>query len=111
MQPSETFWKVFGMFGIFAVAGIVIIFMYTAFDALRDVVRQWRWQHRYKHRFDKPPTAACYCKDCKYHGTKYKDGSNACGLPGVDRYTPDDAFCYEAEPMTRKEAERRGKDG
>ena len=109
MPTNDAFWKVFGWIGIFVAASIVILMVYCAFDALRDAVRECYWNYKYKHRFDNPPTAECYCKDCRYHGTKYKDGSNACGLPGVNRYTPDDGFCYAAEPITRKEAERRSK--
>jgi hypothetical protein len=73
---------------------------YCAFDALRDVVRGWRWTYRYKHRFDKSPTAKCYCKDCVYHGTEHEN-SNPCTLPGIDRWTPEDGFCYEAEPRKK----------
>jgi len=77
---------------------------YCAFDALRDVIRGWHWKHKYKHRFDKPPTAACYCKDCKWHSKKNNKCSN---VTWADVYTPDNAFCYDAEPMTVKEAKKR----
>lgn len=84
--------------GILALVGLLA---YLAFDALRDVVRGWRWRRKYKHRFDKPPTAKCYCKDCEYHTTKDSSGMGPCGWPGVNRWMPDNGFCYEAEP--RKE--------
>lgn len=104
---TEALMIVCSLIGILAIAGLVIMVIYCAFDALRDVVRGWRWQCKYKHRFDKPPTAACYCKDCKWHSVKSGNCSN---VTWADIYTPDNAFCYDAEPMTRKEAERRGKD-
>lgn len=47
-----------------------------------------------KHRFDHPPTAECYCKFCKNWNSK----TYRCCLPGVSRCTPEDGFCYEAEP-------------
>lgn len=28
------------------------------------------WKHKYKNRFNKPPTAKCYCIDCKYYKKK-----------------------------------------
>lgn len=84
--------------GNFTVAACIIMMSYCAFDALRDVVRGWRWTYKYKHRFDKPPTAACYCKDCKWHSEK----DNKCSdVTWADRHTPDNGFCYEAEPRKK----------
>lgn len=109
MQPSEAFWRIFGLVGVGATCAALAIFAYIAFDALRDVVRLRCWRRKYKHRFDKPPTAACYCKDCIYHGTKYKDGgNNKCDYPGIDIWTPDEGFCFEAEPINAQEAKKRG---
>lgn len=93
--------------GIFTVAACIIMMAYCAFNSLRDAIRSLRWLYKYKHRFDKQPTAACYCKDCVHHGKKNKDGANPCCIPGVSRWTPDNGFCYEAEPITVKEAEKR----
>lgn len=103
---TEALMTVFSWVGILTVAGFVIMVSSCAFDALRNVVRDWRWTYKYKHRFDKPPTAACYCKDCKWHSVKDNKCSNA---TWADIYTPDNAFCYDAEPMTLKEDARRGK--
>lgn len=91
--------------GILVVAGCVVMMIYWAFDALRCVVHVWRWDYKYKHRFDKPSTAKCYCKDCKSHSVKSGKCSN---VTWADRYTPDNGFCYKAEPMTAKEAKKRG---
>ena len=103
MQLNDGFWRFFGVVGIITAGGIVILFAYCAYDALRDVIRQWRWERKYKHRFDKPPTAACYCKDCHYHSK-----SNKCdNVTWADRYTPSNGFCYDAIPMTAEEAKKR----
>ena len=107
MQPSETFWKVFAGIGIAFVVVIFVTLAYAAFDALRGLVRGLRLQYKYKHRFDRQPTAKCYCKDCKWHSVKDNKCSN---VTWADRHTPDNGFCYDAEPMTAKEAARRGKD-
>lgn len=102
MQLSDTFWEVFGWIGILTAAGFVALMAYSAFDALRGVVYDWRWNYKYKHRFDKPPTAKCYCKDCIYHGTTYKDGgNNKCDVSKADIWTPDEGFCFKAEPKKR----------
>ena len=45
---------------------------------------------KYKHRFNKPPTAKCYCKDCIYH-----EKDDCCGY--VRQKTPEDGFCYRAK--------------
>lgn len=96
--------------GFVVAVGYVLILLYCVLDKARDWVHIQRWEHTYKHRFDKPPTAACYCKDCMYHGKRNKDGCNPCNFPGVSRWTPDNGFCYEADPITAKEAEQRETD-
>lgn len=105
---TDALMTMFGWVGIFTVGGGVIILAHYAFDTIRDVVRVWRWEHKYKHRFDKPPTAACYCKDCVHHGKNGNDYSERCDLPGVDRFTPHNGFCYMARPMTAEEAKKHG---
>lgn len=96
---TDALMTMFGWVGIFTVGGGVIILAHYAFDTIRDVVRVWRWEHKYKHRFDKPPTAKCYCKDCKWHSVK----DNKCGdVTWADRHTPDNGFCYEAEPRKKE---------
>lgn len=102
MHPIEkSLWTIFMAIGVITILALVALLSYFAFDAIRDVVRQRRWQYKYKHRFDKPPTAACYCKDCVYHVEKFSDGMGPCGWPGVSRWTPDNGFCYEAEPRKK----------
>ena len=108
MQPNEMFWKVFAGIGIGFVVLVIVLLAKSAYDAIVTVIQGWQWEYKYKHRFDKPPTAKCYCKDCVYHGENGNDYSERCDLPGVDRYTPDNGFCYEARPMTAKEAEKHG---
>lgn len=108
MQLNDGFWGFFGLVGICATCAALFVFAYIAFDSLRSVIGQWRWKHKYKHRFDKQPTAACYCKDCVHHGKNGNDYSEKCDLPGVDRFTPHNGFCYMARPITAKEAKKHG---
>lgn len=110
MQPIEkSLWTIFTAIGFITILTLVALFAYFALDALRNVVQRWRWRYEYKHRFDKPPTAKCYCKDCVYHGNNGNDYSERCSLNGVERFTPFNGFCYEAEPINAKEGERRAK--
>lgn len=105
MQLNDGIWKILGLFGIITVAGMVVLIIYSIFDALRSVIGQWHWNYTYKHRFDKPPTAKCYCKDCKWHSAKNNKCSN---VTWADRCTPDNGFCYDASPMTAEEAKKHG---
>lgn len=106
---TEALMIVCSWIGILVIAGCVVMMLYYAFDATRNVIHVLRWTYKYKHRFDKPPTAACYCKDCIYHGTTYKDGgNNKCDYPGIEIWTPDEGFCFEAEPINAQEAKKRG---
>lgn len=95
---SET-WK-----SIFAFAGMVFVFvfvlglLYAIYEWLKDRIDDARWEYKYKHRFDKPPTAACYCKDCKWRSVENGKCSN---VTWADRHTPDNGFCYEAEPKEK----------
>ena len=67
-------------------------------EALKDLLSTLKWKHTYKHRFDKPPTAKCYCIDCKYHGRI--DDNTLCQLN--DRHYPSDWFCKDAKPKSKE---------
>lgn len=72
----------------FSVAGI--------WCALKEYVHTIKLRYRHKHRFDKPPTAKCYCMDCKKHGPD----TGRCYK--FDRwYTADNWFCWDAEPREK----------
>ena len=91
---SET-WR-----AIFAFAGMVFVFvfvlglLYAIYEWLKDRIRDARWEYKYKHRFDKPPTAKCWCKDCVN-----RDEDGECDVMG--RFVPNDAFCCHAEPKEK----------
>lgn len=76
-------------------ASVVILFtlVYAICIGIKERISKLKWQYKYKHRFDKPPTAKCYCRDCKQHGSE----TNRCYK--FDRWhTADDWFCWDAEP-------------
>ena len=80
--------------------GTVIVFCsictYLVVYGIARGVRILKYCYKEKHRYDKPPTAKCYCKDCTFHnnGVRY-------GL--INAYTSDEFFCCMAE---RKENEK-----
>lgn len=84
---------------IFACFGVVLvgIIIYDLLTRLIDNIRYYciRKKSKYiiKHRFSKPPTAKCYCIDCKQHDMQ----TSLCHRDGR-RYTADAEFCSDAEP-------------
>jgi len=93
--------KLLAVVGAFCLTGALCIVGYALFDFVRDRIAELIWTYKYKHRFNKPPTAKCYCKDCEYHAESLKCNN----VTWSDRYTPDNGFCYEATPRKRKDKE------
>ena len=61
------------------------------------------YRNRIKHRFGKPPTAKCYCIDCKYHDNKNGRCSGLGEFVSGYKYTEDNWFCYNADPRKKEE--------
>lgn len=59
---------------------------------IADSIRIKKRDYAYAHRFDKPPTASCYCKDCQWHNID----TNQCSR--YEYWFPDDGFCWYATP-------------
>ena len=59
---------------------------------LGEFIDKAKYKYRYRHRFNKPPTAKCYCIDCKYHDNE----TGRCG--GFGEFIADDRFCWKADP-------------
>lgn len=75
----------------------------SAYEFIKDTIREIKWKYKYKHRFDKPPTAQCYCKDCRYFQTwKVNGKSGRCGRGHIEKWTvADNSFCWQAEPLKK----------
>lgn len=83
----------FTMLGVITAGMFCFLVLYTIYTAIKEGISKAKWKYLYKHRFDKPPIAECYCKDCKKHDFK----TNRCyKFEGV--YTADNWFCWDAEP-------------
>jgi hypothetical protein len=65
---------------------------------LREQIDRWKYNYRVKHRFDKPPTAKCYCVDCKLHSNESKKCYKFDGW-----HTADNWFCWDAEPREKED--------
>lgn len=75
-------------------AGLGVVFaLVCAFvvSEISDNIKMRRRKYALQHRFDKPPLAKCYCKDCAY-----RSGEGICDQ--FDRYVDQDFFCRYADP-------------
>ena len=104
---SDGLTKLFAIFGIITLTGIIFLIGKLIGDGICELIDKKKWEYKYKHRFDKPPTAKWYCKDCKYHVDKGHCKNKCENVTWADRYTPDNGFCHEAKPR-EKEGEKDG---
>lgn len=70
-------------------------FVYGLYVLAKELIDKLKRRYRYKHRFDKPPIAKCYCIDCKHHD---KETRRCYRFVKEYRCTADEWFCWEAEP-------------
>lgn len=90
--------KLFGLAFILLIIGILLVVLR---DWLKDTVDILRWEYKKKHRFDKPPKAQCYCKDCRYYETYNGYGKCTRGHIKTGWNIEDSWFCWQAVPLKR----------
>lgn len=93
--------KILAMIGFMALVCIIVSVAIVAFYEIKETVESMKWRHKYKHRFDKPPTAACYCKDC----VRWNSENGACSDQCNSRHMADDWFCCFAEPGKKEKSD------
>ena len=64
---------------------------------IKEHILTLKYNYRVKHRFDKPPTAKCYCRDCMRHDNE----SGRC-YKFKEWLTADCWFCWDAEPRKKE---------
>lgn len=84
---------IFACFGVVLVGIIIYDLLTRLIDNIIDYRKRQKSKRIIEHRFNKPPTAKCYCIDCKYHGMF----NDLCHRDGR-RHTADTEFCSDAEP-------------
>ena len=82
----------FAVLGVAAVGAVILVLLYCFGQWASKKLVDYKWKKKYENRFNKEPTARCYCNDCMWYN-KEKAYCNR-----LDRCTPDDGFCYEADP-------------
>ena len=80
--------------GFFTFLGVVFLALLIASIAatVEETIRMNLKEYKYKHRFNKSPTAECYCVDCWY-----RDNENS-KCRRYELYVADDWFCKDAMP-------------
>ena len=89
----NNFIEAMAIVGFCASLGVVLFFGIFALDKIGSFIIKKKRYYRYKHRFDKPPIAKCYCYDCLR-----RDEEGRCSKFNWLVYETD--FCYYADPRT-----------
>ena len=98
--------------GVFVIMAMIVAMLLAVIYAIRQFIRERIWIYKYNHRFDKPPTAKCYCKDCSFYG----DFTNRRLCRKHKECFADDFFCKDADPckaesgLAREKAREKGED-
>lgn len=82
----------FAIIGVWAIACIIFVLLYCFEQWAVGKLDDYRWKKKYKNRFNRSPTAECFCNDC----IRYDRKGNYCRF--FEHYTPDVGFCYRADP-------------
>ena len=80
--------------GAFVIIAMIVAMIFAVFCAIKQVIRNLIWIYKYNHRFDKPPTAKCYCKDCSLYG----DFTSRSLCRKHKFHFSEDYFCKDADP-------------
>ena len=81
--------------------GGVILLILLLLECLQACIENFRHEYKIKHRFDKPPTAKCYCLDCVYFNRT--NGNGKCTNSHIDKdwHIADSWFCWRATPRSK----------
>ena len=100
----------FTVVGVIVIMSMIVAMILAVIYAIRQFIRERIWSYKYNHRFDKQPTAKCYCKDCSFYG----DFINRMLCRKHDKCFTDDYFCKDADPckaesgLAREKAKMEG---
>ena len=79
--------------GVFVIMAMIVVIIFAVFYAIMQFIRERIWIYKYNHRFDKLPTAKCYCKDCSLYG----DFTSRSLCRKHKSYFSEDYFCKDAD--------------
>ena len=102
----------FALIGMIAFLAILAVIGCCVFEGISSKIADLKWEYKYKHRFDEPPLAKCYCKDCIYYSQR--NGYGRCKRGHIDKFwnIADSWFCWQASPhMVDPDKEKKVQDG
>ena len=83
------------MLAVVGAGGVVVLVICVValwIDNLKSFIDAKKYERKRKHRFDKPPTAPCYCIDCVY-----REYNGLCSK-GTINHSCDAWFCADGKP-------------
>lgn len=89
-----------GLATVGAAVILMVIIIIGAFiiDGIKEGIQRVKYNRQVKHRFDKSPTAKCYCKDCEaFYKANPDDRDGDCFRHSRWRVA-DCWFCWDARP-------------
>lgn len=82
--------------GVGALIAASICYAYLVIYGTIQIIKSLKYLYKKKHRYDNPPTAKCYCRDCRFH----RDDGKC--LSFVNMRTNDSWFCAWSERKGNK---------
>ena len=90
-------WRdMFSIIGIVYTLIIVFVLITITLGYINDYIIGVKHRYQRKHRFDKPPTAKCYCIDCENYSS-WEDDDHIC-FAHNGWHVADNWFCWSATP-------------
>lgn len=89
--------------GVVFIFFLFALFISWALGCIREKFKSIKNMYVYKHRFNKPPIAKCYCIDCEHYGANNKlftANRDEC-LAHKGWNVADNWFCWNAEPCKK----------
>lgn len=100
---------IFTFIGMMFILMAIILCLFELKKYIKDQIEMAKYRHKRKHRFDKPPTAKCYCKDCRSY--EVNEGQSSCYCSAFGHYMDDDQFCSLAYPRKHDPEDTKNEEG
>ena len=91
--------------GAMTIACVLGLMIFVLFVLIKHFIGDLIRKHKIKTRFNKPPTAACYCRDCEQFNPETGKCWDICNT----RLISPEWFCCFAVPLTGEQYVKRDK--
>lgn len=86
--------NIFNSIGVACTILLIVVTIMILKEKITDFIDAKKYEYRRKRRFDKPPLAQCYCKDCVI-----RKENGLCGFGNINNRA-DNWFCADARPRS-----------